>query len=305
MSDSSAAVTRPGVRASVMIPTYNRAALLGQTLDRLAVIRPRLADWDVVVVDNNSSDGTRAIVESRRETFPVGLHYVFERAQGRSHALNAGITVTTAPVLVFTDDDVLVGDEWLDAATAPLLADSQIDYTGGPVRPIWESPPPAWLSTDRPDLWGTIAICNYGDEAFVYEERRRVPLGANMAVRRRLLERIGPFDATLGRSNGRQLLGQEVPELLARARAAGARGLYLPSMVVDHHVPSQRLTKAYFRRWWYGKGLSRARLDSLRPLTELGVDLRQVRHFAGLPLFMWRTGGVRSHGLAHGDVRQA
>ncbi len=289
MSEDSAVVTGSTPCASVLIPTYNRAALLGETLDRLGAIRPAIARWDVIVIDNNSTDGTRAVVESRVATYPVPLRYLFERTQGRSHALNAGIAASTAPALVFTDDDVLVGDGWLDAATAPLLDDSDIDYTGGPVRPIWESPRPAWLSADRPDLWGTIAICNYGDLPFVFEERRRVPLGANMAVRRRLFKRIGTFDGQLGRSNGRQLLGQEVPELLSRSRAAGARGLYVPSMVVEHHVPAQRLTRAYFRRWWFGKGLSRAKLDSLRPVTELGVDLTRVRRFCGLPLFMWRA----------------
>jgi hypothetical protein len=60
-------------------------------------------------------------------------------------------------------------------------------------------------------------------------------------------------------------------------------------MVVEHHVPAQRLTRSYFRRWWFGKGLSRAKLDSLRPVTELGVDLTRVRRFWGLPLFMWRA----------------
>lgn len=287
-TESSAASREHTLRASVLIATYNRAALLGQTLDRIGLARPQLADWDVIVIDNNSTDGTRSVVESRIAAFPVPLRYVFERTQGRSHALNAGIAASTAPALVFTDDDVLVGDAWLDAATAPLLHDSDIEYTGGPVRPIWASPRPAWLSADRADLWGTIAICDYGSEPFVFEVRRRVPLGANMAMRRRLFDRIGPFDGRLGRSSGRQILGQEVPELLARSRAAGARGLYVPSMVVDHHVPARRLTKAYFRRWWYGKGLSRAQLDTLRPVTELGLDLRQVRRVAGLPLFMWR-----------------
>jgi glycosyltransferase involved in cell wall biosynthesis len=281
---------------SVLIPTYNRATLLGETLDRLAAIRPQLTAWEVLVIDNNSTDGTRAAVESRVAAFPVSLRYVFERAQGRSHALNAGIAASSAPVLVFTDDDVLVGDAWLDAATAPLLDASDVEYTGGPVRPIWESPCPEWLSAERPDLWGTIAICNYGDEPFVFEERRRVPLGANMAARRRLFARIGTFDGRLGRSSGRQLLGQEVPELLSRSRAAGARGLYVPQMVVDHHVPAQRLTRTYFRRWWFGKGLSRARLDSLQPVTELGLDLTRVRYFCGLPLFMWRAAAADAVG---------
>jgi hypothetical protein len=114
-----------------------------------------------------------------------------------------------------------------------------------------------------------------------------VPLGANMAVRRTLFDRIGLFSARLGRT-GQRLLGQEVPELLARGRAAGARGQYVPEMVVDHHVPASRLQKSYFRRWWYGKGISRAELDRLQPLTELGVDLSVTKHFLGVPRFMLR-----------------
>jgi glucosyl-dolichyl phosphate glucuronosyltransferase len=281
-------------QASVVIPTYNRAALLRPTLERLAALRPRLTDWNVVVVDNNSTDETKAVVSAAAAAFPVPLRYVFEPRQGRSYALNTGIDATSAPVLVFTDDDVVVGDEWLDAAVDPLLTagdgDGGVSYTGGPVRPIWEAPRPPWLSSSRSDLWGTIAILDYGTEPFVFEDRRRVPLGANMAVTRSLLQRIGGFDGRLGRSgSGKHVLGQEVPEFLARSRAAGARGQYVPAMVVDHHVPARRLTKGYFRRWWYGKGLSRAALERIQPLTELGVDLTKVRHLANVPRFMFRT----------------
>jgi len=278
--------------ASVIIPTFNRADLLGETLDRLAAVRPALSRWEVVVADNNSTDATRAVVERRQAHFPVPLRYLFEPRQGRSWALNAAICATDAPALVFTDDDVLVGDDWLDAAAEPLLDTRGISYTGGPVRPIWEAPRPGWLAADRADLWGTIAILDYGPDPFVFEERQRVPLGANMAVHRSLFDRIGLFNQTLGRTgDGKQLLGQEVPEFLARSRRAGARGLYQPAMTVQHHVPAKRLTKEYFRRWWYGKGLSRAELDRLQPVTELGVDLSAARHIAGIPAFMFRSAG--------------
>jgi glycosyltransferase involved in cell wall biosynthesis len=278
-------------RVSVVIPTYNRADLLGETIDRLGSIRPKFAGaWEVVVVDNNSTDATGRVVHTRQQHFPVPLRYLFETRQGRSHALNAGIAATSSEVLVFIDDDVVVDDEWFDEATAPLLdPESGVDYTGGPVRPIWEAPRPAWLPADKSDIWGTIAILDYGAEPFVFEERRRVPLGANMAVRRSLVQKIGGFSPRLGRSGGTHLLGQEVPEFLSRSRNAGGRGLYVPDMVVNHHVPARRLTKTYFRRWWYGKGLSRAELDRLQPVTELGVDLTRSRHLSGVPLFMLRT----------------
>jgi glycosyltransferase involved in cell wall biosynthesis len=275
--------------ASVVIPTYNRADLLAETLDRLASIEPVLSRWDVIVVDNNSKDDTRSVVETRQPHFPVPLRYMFEPQQGRSCALNTGIAATAAPVLVFTDDDVLVGNQWLDAAVEPLLNGNAMSYSGGPVRPIWEAPRPAWLPEDRSDLWGTIAILDYGPESFVFEDRRRVPLGANMAVHRSLFERVGLFSTALGRTgSSKQLLGQEVPEFLARSRKAGARGMYMPAMTVQHHVPAKRLTKEYFRRWWYGKGRSRADLDRMQPVTELGIDLNTARHIAGVPAFMLR-----------------
>jgi glycosyltransferase involved in cell wall biosynthesis len=278
-------------KISVIIPTFNRADLLGKTLDSLGQLRPRFEErWEVVVVDNNSSDGTPEVARNRQRTFPVPLRYLFERAQGRSNALNAGITANEADVLVFIDDDVVVGERWLDEAVGALLdPDSGVDYTGGPVEPIWEAPRPSWLSSTRADLWGTIAILDYGTEPFIFEARRRVPLGANMAVRRTLVDRIGGFSRQLGRSAGTQILGQEVPEFLGRARAVGSRGLYVPGMRVRHHVPGRRLTKTYFRRWWYGKGRSRAALERLQPVTELGIDLSQVPHLLRTPRFMWRT----------------
>ncbi len=272
---------------TVLICTYNRATLLGETLDSLARTATSRR-WDVLVVDNNSRDETRATVERRVGGFPVPLHYLFEGRQGKSNALNSGLSIARGRVIGFTDDDVRIEPQWLDAACAPLDPGQPYEYTGGPVRPIWGAPPPPWLDRSRPDIWGTIAILDYGQEPFVFEERHRVPLGANMAVRKSLIDRIGGFHPNLGR-NGESLLGQEQAEFFSRSRAAGARGLYVPAMAVHHHVPPQRLTRRYFRRWWFWKGVSRARLDRMHALTELGVDLRHVPHVLGAPRYMYGT----------------
>ena len=269
---------------AVLIATYNRAGLLGETLDVLAASSSSGYRWEVVVVDNNSTDDTRQVVAARQRAYPVPLRYLLETTQGRSAALNTGVGATTAPLLLFTDDDVRVAPEWLGAGARALGQGA--DYVGGPVRPIWEAPPPRWLDLTRSDLWGTIAILDYGPEPFDFQERRRVPLGANMGVRRSLLQRAGGFRVDLGRTTGRRVLGQEVPDLLARARSAGLHGRYVPEMVVDHHVPAARLTPGYFRRWWFGKGYSKARFEAMQPITELGLDLRTVPHLGGVPRFM-------------------
>jgi GT2 family glycosyltransferase len=137
------------------------------------------------------------------------------------------------------------------------------------------------------NLWGTIAILDYGTRPFVFEDEHKVPLGASFAIRRDLIERVGGFVPSLGRSTTRTMLGQELPELFRRARAAGARGLYVPAMDVFHHIHAARLTPSYCRQWWFGKGVSRARVDRMHPLTELGIDLRATPHLARVPRFMY------------------
>ena len=277
--------------ASVLIATFNRAALLDETLSwlgRMAVSPTR--SWEVIVVDNNSTDGTRRVVEDRRPGFPVPLTYLFEPRQGRSSALNTAIARARGRVLAFTDDDVRVQDGWLDAACGALLGGNpMLGYAGGPVRPIWGAPPPRWLDLSRGDLWGTIAIQDHGSTAVAYEAARKVPLGANMAVRAEVFTTVGGFRADLGRAGGRVLLGQEVPEWLLRVRRAGFGGMYVPAMEVHHHIPASRLQPGYFRRWWFGKGVSRAALDRMQPVTELGIDLRGTPHVLGVPRFMYGT----------------
>ena len=273
-------------QVAVLIATYNRGRLLGETLDELArsIVPDHLA-WEVVVVDNNSTDDTRQVVIRRQSRFPVPLRYVFEGQQGRSAALNTAIASTAASLLLCTDDDVRVDPGWLHAGWRALA--NGADYVGGPVVPIWEAPPPVWLDLTRADLWGTIAILDYGAEHFRFEDRRLVPLGANMGMRRSLVDKVGGFRADLGRTTSRKVLGQEVPELLARARAAGLHGVYVPAMAVHHHVPKERLTKAYYRRWWMGKGYSKAMFEASQPVTELGLDLRAVPHVGAIPRFMF------------------
>ncbi len=293
----------PLVDATILICTYNRASFLADTLDSIGrtPTDPGFS-WDVLVVDNNSSDQTRDIVAARRDRYPAPLRYLFEGRQGKSNALNAGMAAAHAAIIVFTDDDVQVGPDWLGSAVRPLLERQDIDYTGGPVRPIWGAPPPAWLNPDG-NLGGTIAVKDHGRDAFVFEDQLKTPLGVNMAVRRSLIERIGGFRPDLGR-NGKALLGQEQAEFFYRSRAAGARGLYVPAMGLDHVVPAARLTRSYFRRWWYWKGVSHARVHQLHGRTELNIDVRHVPRVLGIPRFVYGNVVRNMKGWLRGWVRR-
>lgn len=276
------------MKYSVVIATYNRAADLRDTLASLAGVRPA-SPWEVIVVDNNSTDDTRAVVEHAAPTFPAPLRYVFEREQGRSPALNAGIRLAQGDVIVTTDDDVRVESDWLDRAGAALGA-LGCDYIGGRVLPIWGGPRPAWLPEHGGKHWAVIALLDYGSEPL--EFGARVPLGVNMAFRRSAFDRAGLLDPHTGRKAG-TLLGQEVREWCIRARAAGVRGFYVPDMVVRHIIPASRLSKAYFRRWFYWRGISRAMLYAKAGLDmeapeRTTIDFRTVPHIFGVPRYLYR-----------------
>lgn len=276
------------MKYSIVIATYNRATDLRATLENLAALRPD-GPWEVVVVDNNSTDDTRQVVEQAAATFPAPLRYAFEARQGRSPALNTGILAARGEIIATTDDDVRVPPDWLNVA-ARALDRLGCDYVGGRVRPIWGAPRPAWLPDRGGKQWAVIALLDYGDAPL--EFGTRVPLGVNMAFRRTAFDRAGLLDPDTGRRAG-TLLGQEVREWCIRARQADVRGFYAPESWLEHIIPADRLRKAYFRRWFYWRGISRAilyhrwGLDMESP-ERTALDFSRVPHIAGVPRYLYR-----------------
>jgi glucosyl-dolichyl phosphate glucuronosyltransferase len=279
------------MKFSVVIPTYNGAKELPETLRSLAALTTAAA-WELIVVDNNSTDETREIIMAASHGFPVELRYVLETEQGRSAALNAGIRQARGDIIATTDDDVRVAPDWLDRAAEALDA-LGCDYVGGKVLPIWRGPQPAWIPNHPGRQWAVIALLDFGSEPIPYfTDPHCVPIGVNMAFRREAFERAGLWDNGVGRRKG-TLLGQEVRKWALRAHAAGLRGYYVPAMVLRHVVHRERLNKRYFRRWYYWNGVSRALMyreawiDMQAP-EERSLDYSRVPHVFGVPRFYYR-----------------
>jgi glucosyl-dolichyl phosphate glucuronosyltransferase len=277
------------MKFSVIIATYNRAEELVKTLESLKNLESS-GPWEVIIVDNNSSDNTREVVTERIESFPVPLHYLLEKEQGRSAALNAGIKKAQGEILAITDDDVRVDADWL-VNSERALERLNCDYVGGKALPIWSGDIPEWMPNRGGKHWGVIALLDYGPEPIEFGQK--VPLGVNMVFRRECFARAGMWDNSIGRKAG-TLLGQEVREWAQRGRAAGLRGFYSPDLIVHHVIPQDRLTKKYFRKWFYWHGISRAilyqnnRLDMESP-ESTALDFSQVPHIAGVPRYLFRT----------------
>jgi glucosyl-dolichyl phosphate glucuronosyltransferase len=277
---------------SIIIPTYNRADELRETIRSIAKLAVA-GDWELLVVDNRSTDHTRAVVEEESVGFPVPLRYLFEAEQGRYAALNTGIRAAQGDIIATTDDDARVEPDWLTRASAGLEA-LACDYVGGKVFPIWKGARPDWIPEGRSRHWAVLALQDHGETPVEFGVKGIPwPLGINTATRREAFERIDLFDNRLGRKAG-TLRNQAQREWHLRARAAGLRGFYVPDMIVHHVVESERLQKAYFRRWYYWHGISRAIL-----FAKLGVDMdspdnsqldySRVPQLAGVPRYMYRT----------------
>lgn len=274
---------------SIVIPTYNRADELAQTLASLATIG--MADrWEVVIADNNCTDETPAVVRAAAARFPVALRYVFEPVPGRSAALNAGIAHASGEIIVTIDDDVRVEPDYLEQVGRAFQTHG-CDFIGGRVYPLWRGKRPAWLPAHRTRHWAVIALVDEGPDPF--EWTTMLPIGANMAFTRRAFDITGPWNNSVGRRAG-TLLGQEVREWCIRARGKGLHGYYAPSVVVQHVIHADRLTKRYFRRWFFWRGISRAiiyrqhGLDMENPQRTM-LDFAGVSHIAGVPRYMYHT----------------
>jgi glycosyltransferase involved in cell wall biosynthesis len=260
---------------SVIIATRDRATMLRETLDALGAQEPPGCPVEVIVADNASMDDTRGVVADAARRLPFRLVYLREGRSGKSHALNAALAQSTGDILVFTDDDVLPGPGWLSAISRA-FAETGADYIVGRILPLWEAPPPPWMS---PALYGVLAVPDGGGARVGIEpigDPAIMPLGANMAVRRRVIEAIGGWNPDLGKLQGTLRTGED-HEFARRMVTAGFLGAYEPVAVVQHRVSASRLRLSYFMRWFYDNGGIVAGLERQYPTTPHYL-LRIPRH---------------------------
>jgi glycosyltransferase involved in cell wall biosynthesis len=211
---------------------------------------------ELLVVDNNSTDSTRQVVETFAKGADFVVRYVFEKTQGRSAALNAGIAEAKGEVIVFTDDDVLLHPDWLSNLKQTF---DRFDCAAvaGRVVPMWNHPKPDWL-----EMEGQFAVVNFelGDEL---KEIKIPPLGANSAFRKGVFRRHGTFRLDLGVSGSKHTVTCDDTEFGDRLIRAGDKIMYCPHAIVYHPVDPGRTTKKYFLSWYYYNGVSLTRTAGL------------------------------------------
>jgi len=264
------------MKVTVILCTYNRCETLAKALESAAALRlPEPDEWEVLVVDNNSHDQTREVVENFCRGYAGRFRYLFEPQQGKSHALNAGIREAHGAILAFMDDDVTVEPTWLRNLTAPLHK-SDWAGAGGRILPQRTFTPPRWLSLEGRYSLAPLALFDLGPEA---GELAEPPFGANMAFRKGVFEKYGGFRTDLGPRPDSEIRSED-SEFGHRLLRAGERLRYEPSAVVYHAVPGCRLQKKYFLAWWFDK----ARAD----LRAFGIPSETKWRLGGIPMVLFR-----------------
>ncbi len=272
------------MRLDVIVPTYNREDLLPSALNSLfAAEIPAGLEVRVTVVDNNSTDGTRQVIESFQKRYGDRIRYCFERQQGRSHALNAGIAATDGDLIGVIDDDEEIDRNWFTTAFE-IFSKRDLDFIGGPYVPRWSVSPPDWLPRE---YGGVVGWVDGGDKEVPYDSNYPgILMGGNAVFKRSVLAKVGPYSTWLGRTDKGLLTGED-EELYGRLLAHGAKGVYLPNLIIYHHIPAERVTKSYFRRWCFWRGVSLGLLHRTRRL--------QCAYLFGIPRWQYRNalrGGV-------------
>lgn len=269
----------PVYDVSVVLCTHNRCTQLPLALSALKTQTAGVR-FEVILVDNNSTDETRRLVENQLDHFP-DLRYVFERQQGLPFARNAGILAARAPIVAFTDDDVEVGPEWVATIKRAFDDHPDVDMIGGRVRPVWPGAVPSWVTSRQ---LGPFALGERGDAPFRVSAENAAPclVGANFAFRREVFDRVGLFDPAYIKSQDR--------EIQLRLWRAGGVGLYVPDLAIAVKVPPERLTRRYFRYWYTTYGIYHSRMRLLDSIDRDGrLTTPHGRMIFGAPAFLYRS----------------
>ena len=263
------------MQLDIIVPTYNRAHLLKLTLQSLLAAEvPAGLSVQVTVVDNNSTDQTQQTVSAFHPLFAGKLNYLFEPKQGRSSALNAGIAATDGDLVGMVDDDEEIDISWY-VCVYKAFCDEDIDFIGGPCVPRWGGQPPSWLPTNNSGVIGSIGGFPH---PFVYGSNEAMLMGGNAVLTRSILRKVGFYSTDLGRQGSRALADEDT-EMYIRLLAAGASGMYLPDLIIYHYIHPERLTKRYFRRWHFWRGVSSGVLDRRHP--------KDIAYLFGIPRYLF------------------
>lgn len=238
---------------SVILCTYNRDKYIYNVLRSIADNDYPHNLYEIVLVNNNSTDNTQAECLRFQADYPdITFRYFVEPSQGLSYARNCGITHALGDLLVYVDDDATVNPQYLRTYADFFQHNPDADAAGGPILPVYETQEPSWMSHYTRQLITGRLYLGSRQRQF---PRGAFPGGGNACYRKTVFHAVGPFNVQLGRK-GNSLIGAEEKDLFDKMTTRGMHFYYLPDAILYHIIPPHKLTPDYFQRLTYGIGVS-------------------------------------------------
>ncbi len=247
------------IEVSVIICTYNRDKYIYQTLEHIACNGFPSERYEIILIDNNSTDQTAAECQRFSCNFAdLNFHYFTETQQGLSFARNRGIQEAQGEILLFLDDDAFMQKNYLHRLVLYLKNHPDAAAFGGKITPFYENGQiPEWMSKWT---YSWVSAIDKGNKVCLFKGHS-YPIGANMGFRRSAIPGTG-FNTALGRNKG-NLMGGEEKDIFNRMKSQNAQLYYFPDIEVLHVIPEKRTTREYIRQMALGIGKSE-RLRTLK-----------------------------------------
>jgi len=237
---------------SIIVCTYNREKYIGECLSRLAKQDIDQSTYEVLIINNQSTDHTQAVIDKIITQYPkINFRSFIEENQGHTYARNRGIIEAKGNLLSFIDDDAFVQTDYCKEIIKFFKTHEKISDIGGRIIPKYEKTEPPWMSKYLLPLVAAIDLGNL-PKPF---KGNKFPIGANMAFRKSIFEKYGVFDVNLGR-RGAGLEGGDEKEMFIRLKRGGEKIFYVPEVVVKHIIPGSRIEKSYIMGLAKGVGTS-------------------------------------------------
>jgi glucosyl-dolichyl phosphate glucuronosyltransferase len=248
------------MRITVAICTRNRCHLLQQTLEQMKLVKiPLDVEWELLIVNNDCTDQTDNIILSFSACLPINRQ--FQPLAGLSNARNLAVSKASGEYILWTDDDVLVDVDWIEAYCDAFTRWPDAAVFGGPIHPWYAVTPPPWLTRVIHRVPGAYALQDLGNKELPLTTEK-LPYGANYALKLKT-QAAHLYDPQLGLQPG-STMGYEEIAVISAILESGNSGRWVPQAKVRHYLPEKRMSRTYLRRYFMGQGeyLMRTQPDS-------------------------------------------
>lgn len=293
------------MKASIIIPTRDRADALDACLRSLTKQSIPAVDFEVIVVDNGSVDETPHVVARHQPI--LQLRYEYAPEPGLHVGRHAGLRLARSDVLVFADDDIVADPSWLTTITQA-FSDTTVALVGGNNLPLFEQPPPSWLtrwwntSVGRGRALAHLSILDFGEGRFPIDPH--FVWGCNFSIRRQALIAAGGFHPDAMPAERLRWRGDGETHVSEWVRRSGMQAIFDSGASVQHRVPASRMTLDYFVRRAYAQGISDSYADIRRTGRASGLGPTQALRHARAAVQRLRLRSSRAADAADVDLRK-